>query len=193
MCYLSIYTILWSAQLRSRVVYAAGWSTELGGLHRWMILRLFRLGWMRTAFSVRWMRKTFSTGLNGDGFFNWSECGRLFHMGWMGTTFSYGLDGNGFFIWVGWERLYHMDWTGRLFHMNWTRRLFIWVELGRLFLMGWMRTAFSINVWFCPRFRADRVVRALPVYHMEDPIVGWVAELLIHIDRFRSSVISTVH
>jgi hypothetical protein len=102
-----------------------------------------------------------------------------------GTALSYGLNGNGFSVWVEWKRLFHLGWIENGF--------FDWVELGRLFLMGWMRTAFSMTVWFCPRFRAERVLCALPVYHVEDPTVGWVAGLPTHIDRFGSSVISIVH
>jgi hypothetical protein len=33
-------------------------------------------------------------------------------MGWMGTAFSNGLNGDGFFEWVEWGRLFHMDWVG---------------------------------------------------------------------------------
>jgi hypothetical protein len=92
--------------------------------------RLFRLDWMRTAFSAElneerffkwvewrrhfqlgWMRTAFSDELNGDGFFKWVGWGRLFQLGWMGTAFSDGLAGDGFFIWAGWGQVFSKLYT----------------------------------------------------------------------------------
>jgi hypothetical protein len=39
----------------------------------------------------------FFNGLNENGFFNWVEWERLFRLCWMGTAFSTGLNGDGFF------------------------------------------------------------------------------------------------
>jgi hypothetical protein len=44
------------------------------------------------------MGTAFSKELNGDGFFEWVEWERLFHVKWAGRLL----------IWVGWERLFHM-------------------------------------------------------------------------------------
>jgi hypothetical protein len=101
--------------------------------------------------------------LAGDGFFEWVEWGRLFQMGWMGTAFSNGLNGNGIFDWVEWGRLFHMSWMGTAFsnelneddfsnELN-ENHFFKWVEWKRLLRMKMT----------CPRFRAQRVVRALSV------------------------------
>jgi hypothetical protein len=40
------------------------------------------------------MGTAFSAGLNGDGFCNWVEWGRLLQLGWMGTA---GLNRDGLF------------------------------------------------------------------------------------------------
>jgi hypothetical protein len=44
--------------------------------------------------------KAFSNGLNGDGFFDWVEWGRLFQNGLNGDGFFKWFDWNGFFKWV---------------------------------------------------------------------------------------------
>jgi hypothetical protein len=43
------------------------------------------------------MRTTISYELNGDGFFDWVEWGRLFEMSWLRTAFSNELAEDGFF------------------------------------------------------------------------------------------------
>jgi hypothetical protein len=54
------------------------------------------------------MGTAFSTGLNGDGFFDWVEWGRLFQTSWLETAFSNELNEDRFFIWVGYGRLFRL-------------------------------------------------------------------------------------
>jgi hypothetical protein len=87
--------------------------------------------------------------LNGYGFFNWVGWGRLFQLGWMRTAFSNELNENGFFDW-----LFRLSWLRTVFSNKSNKDVFFeWIEWKCLI---WMRI-------ICPRFRAQRVVRALSV------------------------------
>jgi hypothetical protein len=81
----------------------------------------------------------------------------------MGTAFWNELAEDGFFKWVGWGRLFQMSWMKITFSNELNKNVFFeWVEWK---CPLWMRI-------ICPRFRAQRVVRALSVCEL----IYWLAQ-----------------
>jgi hypothetical protein len=73
-----------------KIIKLIWWSTPLGGQRSWVVNAA---GWSTQMNDLT----AFSTELNENDFFDWVGWERLFRLGRMGTTFSTGSDGNGFF------------------------------------------------------------------------------------------------